>query len=310
MSNIDLTNLNFLRDYLEQNKLRPRKKFGQNFAIDNTMLEKLMDAAELHPSDTILEIGPGIGTLTERMLSFGADVIAVEIDRGFCELLSHHFKDRPNFSLIEGDFLKYKTQQELMAKLSTIKTPIKVIANVPYYITTPIITTLFLSGVPYSSIVLTIQKEVAQRLAAQPGTKTYGSITIFTRYYSDCEIYAELPPQSFFPSPKVHSSIIKLSPYESSPYQCDYPLFFHKIVKLCFNERRKMIKNNVQKLLKGFQCDPDAITADIIEQMLIDNGITPTDRPENVDIQEYVSLSKSLWKLCPENIKNKYSEGG
>ncbi|MEW6534267.1 MAG: 16S rRNA (adenine(1518)-N(6)/adenine(1519)-N(6))-dimethyltransferase RsmA [Candidatus Auribacterota bacterium] len=307
MTGADLTNINFLRDYLDQNKLMPRKKFGQNFAIDNSMLEKLMTAAELHPSDTVLEIGPGIGTLTERLLSFGSDVIAVEIDRGFCELLSHHFKNRPNFSLISGDFLKPKVQEELTARLNAIKTPVKVIANVPYYITTPIITTLFLSGIRYSSIVLTIQKEVAQRLAAQPGGKTYGSITIFARYYADCEIYAELPPQSFFPSPKVFSSIIRLTPYESSPYQCKNPLFFHKIVKLCFNERRKMIKNNVQKLLKGFQCDSDAMTPDIIDKLLADNSIKPTDRPENIDIAQYFTLSESLWKLCPENIKNKYA---
>lgn len=310
MINLSLTNLSFLKNYLSSQGLMPRKRYGQNFVIDERLVDTLLDAADVTMSDLIVEIGPGIGTLTEHLLKTGADVISVEIDKRLAELITHHFQDKLNFTLLQGDFIRSTTQSALIEHTAGHENAIKIVANVPYYITTPIITTVLQSSVPYECIVMTIQHEVAERLAAEPGSKTYGAITVFTRFYADCEIIDTFAPQSFFPSPKVHSSIIRITPYKQSPYQCEYPLFFHGVVKQCFNERRKMIKNNVMKTLRAYHCDQEYLNADFVTMLLNDVDIRPQSRPEELSVGQFLALTKAIWKYCPANIQKKYTKGG
>lgn len=299
-----LSDRSFLINYLKSNSILLKKSYGQNFVIDEALLNTLIQSAKITPADTVLEIGPGIGTVTERLLDIGARIIAVELDRRFAELLRFHFRDKPNFTLIEGDFLKKSVQDQLKLHMLPLQGKIKVIANLPYYITTPILTNLLQSGIPLSLLVITIQKEVAERLTATIGIKQYSAITIFTRFYGEPEIVAVYPPASFFPNPKVSSAIVHFAAHEKSPYRCEHPLFFHHVVKVCFTGRRKMIKNTIARLIKSWQAD---INQSQVDSMLQALDISPMIRPEALSVEEFLRISGSLWDLCPEQLRKKFS---
>ena len=302
MTELNLYNKEFIKNYLRQNDIELRKSLGQNFVIDKNLIDTLLDTASLTIHDTVIEIGAGAGSLTAELLKTGARVVAVEVDKRLIELLKHHFGHEPNFVLVEGDILKQATIDKLKEHICNDRVT-KVVANVPYYITSPILTTLLSLDVSFSEIIITIQKEVAERITAESGTKEYSAISVFINYYGNPEIVATFPPTSFFPNPKVYSSILRVKIYDEKPLQSPHPKYFHYFVKLCFTERRKMIKNSILNILKSWKIGKDEF--DYIS-CFEDLDINVNVRPEVLDVEHFLDISNALWPLCPLNIKKKY----
>lgn len=303
MSDFFLSDKQFIQNYLRENDIFLKKKYGQNFVVDPDLLDWLLTTASLKHGDLVVEIGAGAGSLTEQLLASGAQVIAVEIDKRLVNLLKTHFAHSPAFELVEGDFLRVDVFEKVRQLIAAHGKPVKVVANVPYYITSPILTKILESGLPVSDIVITIQQEVAHRLVADIGTKEYSAITLFMQYYGETDLIATFPPTSFFPSPRVWSSIVHFYRYEKRPFSIDYPLFLHHCVKLCFTERRKMIKNSISHVIKSWQVTPDAHW---IETMLEESGIDPHLRPEQVSIEQFIQIGNRLWTIYPDEMKHKW----
>lgn len=303
MSDFLLSDKQFIINYLHKNDIFLKKKYGQNFVVDRMLLETVIGSSDLTSDDTVLEIGAGVGSLTERILAEGARVIAIEIDERFVSLLTTHFIHNQNFSLIHGDILKKDTIEKIREAILPNYQSFKVVANVPYYITSPIITTLLTCGLNISDMVFTVQKEVAQRLVAYPNCKEYSAISIFMRYYGDTNLLESFPPTSFFPSPRVWSSVIHFSAYTKRPFTAKNPLFFHHCVKLCFTERRKMIKNSISRLIKGWKIEPDM---QLIEKMLAGLNVDPMMRPDQIPVEKFIDISDELWKIHPDTMKKKW----
>ena len=303
MNDFLLSEKQFLIPYLQKNNIFLKKKYGQNFVIDQTLLDTVIQTADLKPDDVVLEIGAGVGSLTERLLAQGSKVISVEIDTQLGQLLKTHFAHQKNFTLIEGDILKKETLDQIKAQLPTDGRGVKVVANVPYYITTPIITTLLAREFNISDMIFTIQKEVAERLVALPGCKQYSAITVFLQYYGDTYLVETFPPASFFPSPRVWSSIIHFTAHEERPCIAKNALFFHHCVKLCFTERRKMVKNSIAHVIKGWKQKPDMAW---IENMLQQLDVSPEIRPEQIWLEQFVSITDQLWNIYPDTLNSKW----
>ena len=302
MTVLNLYNKDFIINYLRNNKIELKKSLGQNFVIDKNLIDTLLDTASLTMHDTVIEIGAGAGSLTAELLKTGARVIAVEVDKRLIELLKHHFGHEPNFVLVEGDIMKHDTLEKLKENLPADRV-LKVVANVPYYITSPILTLLLSLEISFSDIIVTIQKEVAERIVAESGTKQYSAISVFINYYGQPEIVASFAPTSFFPNPKVFSSILRIKVYDKKTLVSPHPKYFHYFVKLCFTERRKMIKNSILNILKGWNVnrnDFDYISC------FEDLGINVNVRPEVLDVEHFIDISEALWPFCPSNIKKKY----
>ncbi len=303
MNDFLLSDRQFLIPYLQKNNIFLKKKYGQNFVIDQSLLDTVIQTADLQPDDVVLEIGAGVGSLTERLLAQGSQVIAVEIDPQLGQLLITHFGHQKKISLIEGDVLKRTTLEQIQAQIPTDGRKLKVVANVPYYITTPIITTLLTRGFQISDMIFTIQKEVAERLVALPGCKQYSAITVFLQYYGDTYLVESFPPTSFFPSPRVWSSIIHFMTHDERPCTAQNPLFFHHCVKLCFTERRKMVKNSIAHVIKGWEQKPDMTW---IENMLQQLEVSPEIRPEQIWLEQFVDITDQLWNIYPDTLKSKW----
>jgi len=303
MGDLLLSNKSFVNDYLKSNRIKLKKNYGQNFVVNTDMIDTIIESASLCPDDIVLEIGPGIGSLTEHLLQTGASVLAVEIDSRFTKILNHHFGQNDKFKLICGDFLKKTVLDEVMEYLTSQNKTVKVVSNLPYYVTTPIFTELLQSRIQFESIVLTIQKEVAERLCAQENRKTYGAITVFARYYGSAKIEKLFSPSSFLPTPKVWSAVLSFVPYKTDKYSFVCPKFFHSFVKLCFTERRKMLKNSISKVLKGWQMTMD--TAKIVD-ILDSIKINPNVRPEVLRVDEFLKISTEIWKFCPDSLRDRY----
>lgn len=303
MSDFLLSDRQFIIHYLRKNDIFLKKKYGQNFVVDQTLLNTVLESADLQPDDVVLEIGAGIGSLTERLLAAGSKIISVEFDGQLARLLESHFAHQKKFCLITGDILKKDTIEQIKAQIPPHCRPIKAVANVPYYITTPIITMLLTCGLNISDMVFTIQKEVAERFVADPGCKEYSAITLFLRYYGETGLVESFSPSSFFPSPRVWSSVIHFSAYAQRPFNALNSLFFHHCVKLCFTERRKMVKNSISHLIKGWKLEPDMAQ---IEKMLAGLGIGPELRPEQISVEQFVKISDELWKIHPDTLKKKW----
>ena len=218
-----------------------QKKFGQNFLIDAHVLEKIIAAADITKEDFVLEIGPGIGTMTQYLAEAAREVVAVEIDRALIPILGETLSAYSNVTVINEDILKVDIRK--LAEEKNGGRPIKVVANLPYYITTPIIMGLFESGVPIDSITVMVQKEVAERMQAGPGTKDYGALSLAVQYYAEPYIAANVPPNCFMPRPKIGSAVIRLKRYKELPVQVKDPQFLFKIIRASFNQRRKTLQN-------------------------------------------------------------------
>lgn len=254
------------------------KKLGQNFLIDAGVVTSIAQAAELGPEDEVLEIGPGIGTLTQGLLETGAKVTAVELDNRLLPVLSHTLEGYDNFKLVHGDILKTDIK-------SLFSGSFKVVANLPYYITTPIIMALFEQHLPVTKIVTMVQKEVAERMAAEPGSKAYGALSVAVQYYSKPTICFDVSPRSFIPMPEVESSVIACDVYDELPFLPKDEKLFFKLVKAAFGQRRKTLLNS---LCGG------GFSKELIKTVLQDNGIEATRRGETLSIAEYVTIADAI----------------
>lgn len=221
-----------------------QKKFGQNFLIDPRVLDKIIAAAEITKDDFVLEIGPGIGTMTQYLAEAAREVTAVEIDRNLIPILSETLSEYENVTVLNQDVLK--TDIAAIAQERNAGRPIKVVANLPYYITTPIIMGLFESRVPIDSITVMVQKEVAQRMQAQPGTKDYGALSLAVQYYAEPYIAANVPPNCFIPRPNVGSAVIRLKKYENPPVKVQDEGLLFRLIRASFNQRRKTLVNGLK----------------------------------------------------------------
>ena len=220
-----------------------QKKFGQNFLIDTRVLEKIMNAAEITKNDFVLEIGPGIGTMTQYLCEHAREVAAVEIDKNLIPILAETLNVYHNVQVIHGDILKIDMEHLVQEK--NHGNPIKVVANLPYYITTPIIMGLFESHVPIDSITIMVQKEVAERMQAIPGSKDYGALSLAVQYYAEPKIAAHVPPNCFIPRPAVGSAVIRLSRHQEPPVQIANEKLMFALIRASFNQRRKTLVNGL-----------------------------------------------------------------
>lgn len=220
-----------------------QKKFGQNFLIDPHVLERIIAAANITQEDFVLEIGPGIGTMTQYLCEHARTVMAVEIDRNLIPILEETLHSYDNVTIVNDDILKLDILE--IAEKYNGGNPIKVVANLPYYITTPIIMELFESHVPLESVTVMVQKEVADRMQAGPGTKDYGALSLAVQYYSSAEIVANVPPNCFMPRPKVGSAVIRLTCHRERPVSVQDENFLFRIIRASFNQRRKTLQNGL-----------------------------------------------------------------
>lgn len=265
-----------------------QKKFGQNFLIDTHVLEKIIRSAEITKEDFILEIGPGIGTMTQYLCESARKVVAVEIDGSLIPILKETLKDYENITVIHADILKLDLNH-IVEKENGGK-PIKIVANLPYYITTPIIMELFEKNVPIESITIMVQKEVAERMVAQPGKKDYGALSLAVQYYASPYLVANVPQNCFIPRPKIGSAVIKLTRYEEPPVKvADKDLMF-RIIRASFNQRRKTLLNGLKNSSELFFEKAQILSA------IAKLGKPETIRGEALTLQEFSELTNYLAK--------------
>jgi len=271
-----------VKSLLLEHGLRPKKRLGQNFLIDRNVLNKIIDAANIGPKDSALEIGPGLGVVTRELALRARQVVAVETDRDLIPILREILADLPNADIVNADFLRLDLDQFLRERFGESK--LAVVANLPYYITTPIIVELLGVKERIDRIVLMVQKEVAQRLAAPPGGGDYGSITVFVRYHCEVEIVAQVSRNVFFPLPDVDSSLIKFTVRPAPPVQTKDESLFFSVVRAAFGKRRKT-------LLNALSDAPDlGLTKKQVGDALATAGIDPTRRGETLDLPEFAAI--------------------
>ena len=228
---------------LQKHEFQFKKKFGQNFLIDPHVLDKIVDAAQITKDDFVLEIGPGIGTLTQYLCENARQVLAVEIDDKLIPILKETLQPYDNVEVLHGDILKQDIQQ--IADTYNDGKPIKVVANLPYYMTTPIIMELFESHVPLANVTVMVQKEVADRMKAEPGTKDYGALSLAVQYYAKPYIAAFVPPNCFMPRPNVGSAVIRLDCLARVPVEVHNEKLMFRLIRASFNQRRKTLQNGI-----------------------------------------------------------------
>lgn len=263
-----------------------QKKYGQNFLIDTRVLEKIIDAAEITKEDFVLEIGPGIGTMTQYLAEAAGHVTAVEIDRNLIPILEDTLSGYDNVTILNEDVLKVDIRR--LAEEQNGGRPIKVVANLPYYITTPIIMGLFESHVPLESITVMVQKEVADRMQVGPGTKDYGALSLAVQYYARPYLVANVPPNCFMPRPRVGSAVIRLTRYEKPPVETTDEKRMFRIIRASFNQRRKTLVNGLGNSLE-VQASRDDVTA-ALRQM----GLPAAVRGETLTLEQFAQLSNLL----------------
>ena len=266
-----------------------QKKFGQNFLIDTHVLDKIIRAAEIGKDDCVLEIGPGIGTMTQYLACAAKKVIAVEIDRALIPILEDTLDGYDNVKIINEDVLKVDIGK--LAEKENGGNPLKVVANLPYYITTPIIMGLFENHVPLKSITVMVQKEVADRMQTGPGSKDYGALSLAVQYYAKPYIVANVPPNCFMPRPKVGSAVIRLERYEEPPVSVENERLMFRIIRASFNQRRKTLANGLKN---SAELD---FTKEEIEESIdrLEKGASV--RGEALTLEEFANLSNILCNL-------------
>ena len=263
-----------------------QKKFGQNFLIDTHVLDKIIRSAEITKDDMVLEIGPGIGTMTQYLACAAGKVVAVEIDKNLIPILEDTLSDYENVRIINDDVLKVDIAR--LAEEENQGRPIKVVANLPYYITTPIIMGLFENHVPLKSITVMVQKEVADRMQVGPGTKDYGALSLAVQYYASPYIVANVPPNCFMPRPKVGSAVIRLERYEQPPVQVEDEKLMFRVIRASFNQRRKTLVNGLRN---SAELD---FTKEEIESAVESLGKGVNVRGEALSLEEFAALSNRL----------------
>lgn len=266
-----------------------QKKFGQNFLIDTHVLDKIISASHITKEDMVLEIGPGIGTMTQYLAEAAGKVIAVEIDRNLIPILEDTLSEYNNVRVINEDVLKLDLRK--LADEENGGKAIKVVANLPYYITTPIIMGLFENHVPVESITVMVQKEVADRMQTGPGNKDYGALSLAVQYYAEPYIVANVPPNCFMPRPKVGSAVIRLTRHEKPPVEVKDEKLMFDIIRASFNQRRKTLANGLNNSDK-ITCSKEIITK-AIEKL----GKGASVRGEALSLQEFAKLSNDIFEL-------------
>lgn len=260
-----------------------QKKFGQNFLIDTHVLDKIISAAGITGDDCVLEIGPGIGTMTQYLAEHAGKVVAVEIDTNLLPILDETLKGYSNVTVINSDILKLD-MNKLVDEYNDGR-PVKVVANLPYYITTPIIMGLFESNVPIDNITVMVQKEVADRMQVGPGSKDYGALSLAVQYYAKPYIVANVPPNCFIPRPNVGSAVIRLTRYQEPPVQVDEPGVMFRLIRASFNQRRKTLQN-------GLNNSPEVpYTKEQIAAAIESLGVPASVRGEALTLEQFDSLS-------------------
>ena len=265
-----------------------QKKFGQNFLIDTHVLERIVESSNITKDDFVLEIGPGIGTMTQYLCEHAGRVMAVEIDKNLLPILADTLKEYDNVTVVNEDILKLDIGK--IAEEYNDGKPIKVVANLPYYITTPIIMGLFESHVPIDSITIMVQKEVADRMQVGPGTKDYGALSLAVQYYAKPEIVANVPPNCFMPRPKVGSAVIRLTKHEQCPVEVEDEKFMFRVIRASFNQRRKTLAN-------GLNNAPDIqVSKEDIAKAIEELGVGASIRGETLTLEQFARLSNILKK--------------
>ena len=285
---------------LQKHEFQFKKKFGQNFLIDPHVLDKIVDAAQITKDDFVLEIGPGIGTLTQYLCENARQVLAVEIDDKLIPILKETLQPYDNVEVLHGDILKQDIQQ--IADTYNDGKPIKVVANLPYYITTPIIMELFESHVPLANVTVMVQKEVADRMKAEPGTKDYGALSLAVQYYAKPYIAAFVPPNCFMPRPNVGSAVIRLDCLARVPVEVHNEKLMFRLIRASFNQRRKTLQNGIANSAELSFTKEQAARA--IEQAGFDVRI----RGEKLGLEEFARLADELERMT-ENGGRKIDNG-
>ena len=262
--------------------IKMSKKLGQNFLIKRGIVDEIVHAAELTPGEPVLEVGPGIGTLTQGLAQSGADVTAIELDRRLLEVLDTTLASYDNVRIIHGDVLKLDVPSIMNHK------PFKVVANLPYYITTPIIMSLLESKLPIERLVVMVQKEVALRMVAKPGTKDYGALSVAVQYYTEPDIVLDVPPKSFLPAPAVTSSVIRCVLRDKPPVDVIDEKLFFRVVKAGFAQRRKTFANTMKTT---------GLSKDRIEELLAKANIVGQRRGETFTLQEFADVANAWASL-------------
>ena len=271
-----------------------QKKFGQNFLIDTHVLDKIISAAGITGDDCVLEIGPGIGTMTQYLAEHAGKVVAVEIDTNLLPILDETLKGYSNVTVINSDILKLDMNQ-LVDEYNDGR-PIKVAANLPYYITTPIIMGLFESNVPIDNITVMVQKEVADRMQVGPGSKDYGALSLAVQYYAKPYIVANVPPNCFIPRPNVGSAVIRLTRYKEPPVQVDEPGVMFRLIRASFNQRRKTLQN-------GLNNSPEVpYTKEQIAVAIESLGVPASVRGEALTLEQFAGLSNYFTRTAGNGV--------
>lgn len=286
--NFNLSSSKITAEIIKKYGFKMTKSLGQNFLINENILDKIIESADISSDDVVLEIGTGIGTLTQRLCKNAKKVIAVEIDKNLIPILNETLSDYDNITIINKDILKTDINEEL--KNLSVNQKIKVVANLPYYITTPIIMKVLEDKVNVDCMVLMLQKEVADRMNATPSTKDYGSLSIAVQYYCDTDIVCKVPKSSFIPEPNVDSLVLKLVVNEKRKVEINDEELFFKIVRGSFSKRRKTILNS----LSNYE---DLGDKDKIQKLLEISEIDSKRRGETLSIYEFANLAKNYEKL-------------
>lgn len=275
-------------EVLQKYNFNFQKKFGQNFLINTGILEDIIEAAEITKDDFVLEIGPGIGTMTQYLCESAREVIAVEIDKNLIPILEDTLSEYDNVEVLNEDILKVDIKT--LAEERNAGKPIKVVANLPYYITTPIIMGLFESHVPIDSITIMVQKEVADRMQEGPGSKEYGALSLAVQYYAHPEIVVNVPPSCFMPQPKVGSAVIRLTRHPQPPVDVENEALMFQIIRASFNQRRKTLANGLNNF-PGLNLSKEAI-----QQCIEELGVPVTVRGEALSLEQFARLSNIIGK--------------
>lgn len=283
-----LTTSGVTRAVLAKFGIRARKKYGQNFLTDGNIVRGIVEASGVGPEDCVLEIGPGIGTMTQYLSEAAGKVVCVEIDESLRPVLELTLEDCDNVEVIWQDILK--TDLRDLADRYNGGRPLKVVANLPYYVTTPILIRLLEEKGCFESITVMVQKEVADRICAGAGSKEYGALSLAVQYFSNPEVVLKVPPSCFFPSPAVESSVLHLQAYIEPPVDADEEFMF-ALIRASFNQRRKTLANG---LSHGFRCKGRTLTRSEVEEALSSMGLPADIRGEKLSLEQFAALSRHL----------------
>ena len=275
-----------IKDIKERYGFKLSKNLGQNFLTDKNIIDRIIESAEIGPDDLVIEIGPGIGVITREAAETARKVIAVEIDKNLIPILKETLSDVDNVEIVNQDILKTDVNQ-LIASLGNSISRVKIIGNLPYYITTPIIMKLLEDGVKANSITVMMQKEVADRIKAFPGSKAYGALSVAVQYYCTVEAVVNVPKEVFVPQPKVDSTVLRLNIREEAPVKLLNREIFFRCVKAGFGQRRKTLLNSLMGI--------EGITKEGVKAALEAAGIDPSRRAETLDLEEFAKLSNEVY---------------